>query len=156
MRTSNAVTGSRTRRRGAAAIEFALWLPVLLMFLSAVVDWGYYMTQRVAVARAVMEGTRRGAAQFESPAVAAGSVIGPTAGARASLVLTELGITCPAANCIVSSTYCDTGQGGVCNNPPIDALVVQIQYDFEPFFGLVPTPAGITERFEMAVENQRP
>jgi hypothetical protein len=145
----------RRKSRGAAAIEFALWLPILLMFVSIIIDWGFYMTTRVTVARGVMEGARRGAAQFEPTTVPAGSQIVPRARARTLQVLEDMGITCTGPSCLLQVTYCDTGQGGPCQNPPFDGIVVQVTLDFEPFFGFVPTPDRIQESFEMAVENQR-
>ena len=75
-------------RAGSAAVEFALWLPVMLMFVASVVDYGFYMTRRVTVARAAMEGARMGAAVFEADNVAPGSMIVPIAESRAGEVLT--------------------------------------------------------------------
>jgi hypothetical protein len=135
----------RSTRRGAAAIEFALWLPILLMFLSAVVDWGSYMTTRVTVARAVMEGTRTGA-----------SVFVPQTIARTNRIFTDMGINCTNPGCF-RVRYCSIGDGAApCRNPPLDAIVVEARLDFTPFFGFVPTPPRIVERFEMAVESQQP
>ena len=143
-----------TRRRATAAIEFALWLPILLLFISAVVDWGWYMTRRVNVARATMDAARVGATVYEPTSVTAGTLIRPRAITRAKDVLLGMGMPC-GASCIVTATYCSNGGGGVCNNPPFDALVVQIQYEYEPFFGFIPVPNDIEEFFLMAVENQR-
>jgi uncharacterized membrane protein len=142
------------RRSGSAAIEFAIWLPVLLMFVATVVDYGFYMTERVAVARATMEGTRTGAAIFEPNNVVPGSLIGPAAQSRASDILTQLGITCPSANCVINVTYCPAGDGA-CGNAPFDAIQVEITSQFRPLFGLIPTPHRLDEKLIMAVENQR-
>jgi hypothetical protein len=146
---------SASSRRGASAIEFAMWLPILLMFISAVVDWGVYMTTRVTVARAVMEGTRFGAAVFEPTTVPAGSQIVPRARSRTVKLLQDMGITCAPPGCSINVTYCDTGQGGPCQNPPFDGLVVEVTVPYRPFFDFVPTPDLIDEKFLMAVENQR-
>jgi Flp pilus assembly protein TadG len=144
-------------RRGSTAIEFALMLPLLMIFMAAIIDWGWYMTQRVAVARATMDGARVGATVFEPSTVAAGSLIKPRAESRARDVLAGMGMPCAAmsASCVVTATYCNTGDGGVCNNPPFDALVLQLRYDYTPFFGFLPTPPEISDYFLMAVENQR-
>lgn len=140
------------RRRGAAAIEFALWLPVLMLFISAVVDWGVYMTTRVTVARAVMEGTRSGAAIFEPPNVPPGSRILPRTIARTTQVFTDMGVPCGSPDCF-QVTVCAVGQGGPCKNPPVPAIVIEASLPYNPFFGFIPTPSNITERFEMAVER---
>lgn len=157
MSTPSSDRPSRPRRslRGAAAIEFALWLPILLMFISAVVDWGVYMTTRVTVARAVMEGTRFGAAVFEPTTVPPGSQIVPRAVNRTERLLQDMGINCAAPSCNIVATYCDTGDGGPCNGPPFDGLVVSVSLPYRAFFDFVPTPVQITETFLMAVENQR-
>jgi Flp pilus assembly protein TadG len=144
-----------TSRRAATAIEFAMMLPILLFFVSAVVDWGWYMTQRVAVARATMDGCRVGATVYEPSSLTAGTLIKPRAENRAKDVLSGMNMPCTAGRCSVTATYCANGAGGKCNNPPFDALVVETQYDFDPFFGFVPIPDDMQEFFLMAVENQR-
>jgi hypothetical protein len=141
-------------RRGSAAIEFALWLPVMLVFVAAVVDYGFYMTRRVSVARATMEGARVGAAVFEPNNVPAGSQIVPAAQNRASEVLTDIGIACPGAGCTITVNFCPAGGGGACGSPPFTAIQVEIDYDISPVFGLVPVPTHIHELQLMAVENQ--
>jgi len=142
-------------RSGSAAIEFALWLPVLLMFVATIVDYGIYMTERVSVARATMEGARSGAAIFEPDLVSPGTNIRPAALARSSDILTQLGVTCPSASCTIDVTYCPSPGGGACGFPPFDAVMVDIKLQFTPLFGLVPTPSVIHETLIMAVENQR-
>lgn len=141
-------------RRGSAAIEFSLWLPVLLLFVSAVVDWGMYMTTRVSVARATMDGTRGGAAVFEPSTVTPGSMVVPAAQNRASNVLSGMGMTC-GAGCNITTTYCPKNAGGVCQSPPFNGVTVNIQYAYTPFFGFLAVPTVINERFIMAVESQR-
>jgi len=148
------ISGTRSRRSGSAAIEFAIWLPVLLLFVSTVVDYGFYMTERVAVSRATMEGTRTGAAIFEPNDTAPGSLIKPAAKARAGEILTELGIACPSAKCVITVTYCDAGDGA-CGNAPFDAIQVEITNQFRPLFGLIPTPSRMDEKLIMSVLNQR-
>jgi hypothetical protein len=143
-------------KRGASAIEFAIWLPILLMFISAVVDWGMYMTTRVTVARAVMEGTRFGAAVFEPTTVPAGSQIVPRARARTTNLIQNMGVSCAPPGCNIQVTYCNAGDGGPCSAPPFDGLVVEVTVPYVPFFDFVPTPDQINEKFLMAVENQRP
>lgn len=155
MRPSPIRTHSRLSRRGVSAIEFSLWLPVLIMFVSAIVDWGYYMAQRASVSRGVMEGCRAGATVFEPSSVnPPGSDIKTKAQNRTSLILGELGIPCPAVNCQLSVDFCENGDA-ICNNPPFDALQVRVELQFEPFFGWVPTAPQIDERFVMATEHQR-
>ena len=142
------------RRRGTTAIEFALWLPVLFILISAVVDWGYYMSQRVSIARATMDGCRIGAAVFEPNTATPGSVSKGKAEQRTREVLAGLGLPC-GGSCAVIAQYCADGAGGACGSPPFDGLIVQTHYEIEPFFGLASAPTDIDEDFMMAVENQR-
>ncbi len=152
------------RRRGSAAIEFALWLPVLFFLLSAVVDWGAYWATRVIVARATMDGARMGAARFEpdqiaGSAIAAGSLVVPEAETRAESLLTAAGKPC--AGC-ATAQYCPANSvaSAVCDHPslgppPFDALWLKVDYTFTPYFGWASTPTLISEEFMMAVERQR-
>lgn len=48
-----------TRRRGANAIEFALTMPFLILLIGAVLDYGWFFTQRSAVHQAVLTGVRQ-------------------------------------------------------------------------------------------------
>ncbi len=143
---------NRRDRRGIAAVEFALWLPVLFFLVAAVVDWGFYMHQKVNVARAAIDGCRMGAAMFEPNDISAGSLSRPAAESRAYEVLNGLGISCGSC---VRAQYCSNGSGGACGAPPFDALLIEINYTFTPFFGMANTPTTIQERFMMASENQR-
>ena len=48
-------------RRGANAVEFALSLPILMMILSATVDYGWYFQQQTAVINATAQGVKAAA-----------------------------------------------------------------------------------------------
>lgn len=52
---------SRKSQRGAAALEFAIVLPVLLLMLVGIVDFGMVMGAQTQVANAAREGARAGA-----------------------------------------------------------------------------------------------
>jgi Flp pilus assembly protein TadG len=49
--------------RGVAAVEFALILPVLVLLLMAILDWGYYFYMAETVVNAAREGARVGVIQ---------------------------------------------------------------------------------------------
>lgn len=51
------------RRRGAAALEFALVLPLLLVLVLGAIDWGYYFFVEQVVVNAAREGARVGTLQ---------------------------------------------------------------------------------------------
>jgi len=46
--------------RGGAAVEFALVLPVLLIILFAILEYGWYLTYQITLSHAVMAGARTG------------------------------------------------------------------------------------------------
>ncbi len=50
----------RSRERGAAVVEFALVLPLLLMLVLGAIDWGWYFYTREVVTNAAREGARAG------------------------------------------------------------------------------------------------
>ena len=49
------------RERGQAIIEFALLLPIILMFILVIMDFGTALDRREVIQHAVREGTRAGA-----------------------------------------------------------------------------------------------
>ena len=48
-------------RRGASAIEFAITLPVFLLFMFGTMDYGWYFFKWATVTHATQEGCRAGA-----------------------------------------------------------------------------------------------
>ena len=50
-----------TSRRGQALLEFAFVVPLMLVFLFAIVDFGIAMDRRITLQHAVADGARRGA-----------------------------------------------------------------------------------------------
>ncbi len=54
----------RFHERGAAVVEFAIVLPLLLAILCGTIDWGYYFFTREVVVNASREGARVGTLQF--------------------------------------------------------------------------------------------
>jgi hypothetical protein len=56
------VKGDR-RQRGAAAVEFAIILPLLLGMLMGVIDFGVAYTQNISLQAAAREGARQGITQ---------------------------------------------------------------------------------------------
>jgi len=55
------VRGRRTVSRGQAMVEFALALPILLVLLFAIIDWGYYLFVSISVNQANRAGVRKAA-----------------------------------------------------------------------------------------------
>jgi Flp pilus assembly pilin Flp len=58
----------RKESRGAAAVEFALVLPLLLMVVLGTIDWGWYFFVSQVVTNAAREGARVGSLTAYDPA----------------------------------------------------------------------------------------
>ena len=52
--------GRWQRDRGAAAVEFALVLPILLLFVMGTIEWGWFFFTHQRVVNAAREGARAG------------------------------------------------------------------------------------------------
>jgi Flp pilus assembly protein TadG len=52
--------GRRERQRGAAAVEFALLLPLLMTLVMGAMDWGWFFFVHQRVVNAAREGARAG------------------------------------------------------------------------------------------------
>jgi Flp pilus assembly protein TadG len=63
---------SRNAQRGAAAIEFALVLPLLLTLVMGAIDWGWYFFIDQLVTNAAREGARAGSLVPPRPTSTAG------------------------------------------------------------------------------------
>ena len=71
----------RRNRRGSAAVEFALVLPVLMLLLFGIIDFGRMMNARITLSEAAHEGARAAAVAGDDAAVA---TIGKVMGSMAS------------------------------------------------------------------------
>jgi Flp pilus assembly protein TadG len=58
---------NRKQSRGAAAVEFALVLPLLLMIVLGTIDWGWYFFVSQIVTNAAREGARVGSLTAYDP-----------------------------------------------------------------------------------------
>lgn len=60
----------RTPSKGASAVEFALVLPLLVLLVMGIIDWGYYFYSEQIVVNAAREGARAGSLDAPSDAMA--------------------------------------------------------------------------------------
>lgn len=132
---SGGLGGSTRRRRGAAAIEFALTLPILVTLAAGVADYGVYLTQAMNVQDAVREAGRAG--------VGAGDAAVATATTRVNQSLSWDGISTTGGTVSVTSAYSTTLQG--------DQLVIYVDLPFQPVVGLVPTPDRLRSRLTLLI-----
>lgn len=121
---------------GTAALEFGLVLPLLLVVLLGIVDYGHIYFTRLAMSNAAREGARVGVtlpeAQVQASAVATATDYLSRAGINAAVVATT----------------------------PSDAeptVTVTITIDpFDPLIGLVPTPDQLRVSSSMRWELATP
>ena len=80
MRQTMAFLRDLRPRRGQALVEFALILPVLLVLIFAIIDWGYYLFVTISVNHATRAGVRKAAmnnvTRTQIKDVVAGSAVG--------------------------------------------------------------------------------
>jgi hypothetical protein len=102
----------RRRQRGQALVEFALVLPLLLIVLFLVVDFGVGLTRWIAITNAAREGARLGAVGAEEGAI------------RQKVVDTSDGILSDGN---VAVGYFDVDGNGIKVG---DSVVVDVHYDY--------------------------
>lgn len=93
----------RPGRRGSAALEFALTLPILVGLTWGAVELSHAIEEGQAMADAARVGALAGARAQES-LPATGSVITATAEAAATAALLDMGLSC-GAGCTVDATF---------------------------------------------------
>ena len=126
-------------RRGAAAVEFALTLPVVLVIATAILDYSWFLNRSADVLTAVREGTRHGATieQDDDP--------GAEAVTHTEAALNGYGFTC-SGSCSVNAFVGEVDG--------MATVSVQATVPYEPIVGLVPTPENMGATLVMALEDQ--
>jgi Flp pilus assembly protein TadG len=103
---------SRKSQRGAAALEFALVFPVLLLLLVGIVDFGMLMSTQSVVANAAREGARTAALSNNAMAAqgAVNRAIADLPGATNIGTTVTVGCTTAAGDpCSLSDSTSDAG-----------------------------------------------
>ena len=131
------------RRRGASALEFALTLPIVMVVLTGILEYGWYLFQLSNVVHALRDGTRIGVTvpleDDEGPIMRAES--------HARAVLDGLGVPCTeSGGCLVRANIAVTGD--------VDIMTMSIEVDYTPIVGLLPTPALLHGDFTMMMQAQ--
>ncbi len=133
----------RLRRRGSAATEFALWMPLITLLFSGMVDFSWYMSRYHNIVRVARDAARVAVSTYENPVDdAAGSLMIPAAEAHAIKSLTMMGMPC--LDC-VTVTY---------SKVPFKHIKVEVQYDFEPLVGFYKWDGILYSKFVMHYEYQ--
>ena len=106
--------GCQSGQRGQALVEFALMLPLLLIVLFAVVDFGVGLTRWIAITNAAREGARLGA------------VGGEVGEIKLKAIDTSDGIL--GDSDIEVGFFDADGSGGI---DPGDSVVVDVHYEYD-------------------------
>ena len=121
--------GGWRRREGQSLVEFAIILPVFLLILAGIVDFGLGLYSQMTVINAAREGARLGVVQpGDLPAIEA-----RVDAMAAGLDLTKL--TVPAPTCLRPSGTSFVPCSGTMWVSG-DAVVVQVDYDYRMIWPL--------------------
>lgn len=127
--------------RGAAAVEFALVVPLLLMLVFGIIQYGYILSFRQALSQGAAEGARAAAVAPASLTTAQKQTAATEAVQQA---LGSYGVTCGTAvmTCAVTLIPCPQATGKTCAQ-------VALTYDYDarplmPKVPLVPVPGSLT------------
>lgn len=87
---------SKQKQRGAVAVEMALILPVLLLLVIGIMEFGRALNVQVSLTQAAREGARYAAIHYKDPGL---DVTGATLAAAPSLAGLPVGVTNNAGSC---------------------------------------------------------
>lgn len=119
-------------RRGAAATEFALFLPILVASLGISVDLGWYLWRHSIILDAAREGCRVGADTVDSSTGSGPASEADIEDAATDHALAVLGVhdlSC-GAGCTITSTWETDRSSGY------ELLTVRVEYPFHPLIGM--------------------
>ncbi len=94
--------------RGAAAVEFALVLPLLMMLVMGGIDWGFYFFQAQVVTNAAREGARAGSLEIDEDGIDNGPLAENIAKSTAETYLTN-GLLDPSIAQVIPSAPLGAG-----------------------------------------------
>jgi Flp pilus assembly protein TadG len=131
------MTGSLSRRpnrkRGQAMVEFALVIPIFLLLLAGLADFGFALFSRMTVINAARDGAR--AAVMVSDHAQLVTIAQNTANSsatRAGLAPSSVTVTCLQTTTSVTSPPAIACSGAVVG----DSISVSVNYTYHTFFPL--------------------
>lgn len=130
----------RNRSRGAAAVEFALILPVLLTVVFGLMEYGWIFYQQFNLASAVRDGLRQGVTVSQSASPDPRAV----AEQKATDDLATMGI--PSNAVTVTAVYAGAS--------PTKTMTLTASMTYKKLIGFVPTPAQLRYGMTMMLELQ--
>lgn len=144
----------RRRERGAAAIEFAIVVPLLLLLIFGIIEYGFLFEFRQSISQAASEGARAAAIQL-GPGTAQGKGEAAVTEALGSRDLTcgnnELinGHGDAVGTCTVSVDHASCSAPDAVDNPAMQCAKVEIEYHYAehpvgPDLSWLPLPSSLT------------
>ncbi|HXI55646.1 MAG TPA: TadE family protein [Polyangia bacterium] len=130
----------RDSRRGAAAVEFALVLPLFAVVLFGMIEYGWFFYQQFGVASAVRDGLRVGATVSQN----ANPDPKTTAVKRTQTLMAGVGIN--AASVSINALYFGSS--------PSKTMTLSATMPYKPLIGFVPVPKSISYSMTMMLELQ--
>lgn len=128
------------RQRGSITVEFAFALPIVLVLLAAVVEWGWLLAREAALVQVVREAAHAGARTLQEDDPEAVALLR----ARADL---QAGGFDPDDASLSVSTY-DSGAAAQ------QVIELSLELPYEPIVGLLPVPATLRSEIVMRLEDQ--
>lgn len=125
----------RKRSRGQSLVEFAVVLPVFLLILCGILDFGFALYSRMSVINAAREGARAASVAPDHTTIDSTAIARAVAAAQSSgLTITnsDVSVTCVATAPPPAPSSCDfnTQAGALAG----DSLRVTIDYSYKSFF----------------------
>ena len=128
---------ARRRSRGQSLVEFAVVLPVFLLILFGIMDFGFLLYSRMTVINAAREGARIGITYTETPNMIPSMAVSQVTGSSGGLLTSGM-VTVTCVDGTPSTPNCS---GFPTSTPPSvnpgDSVRVNVTYPYRPFFPLL-------------------
>jgi hypothetical protein len=128
-------------RRGGAAVEFAITLPLLTFLLLMTFEYAWYYSQRGFVLTSVRDAARYSILQDKSQ-------MDKVAENRLRFILKGYGIDCDKRKCDIDPTYSDS------KSQPVKTFRLWVSIEYNAMSGFVPVPDTLWGDITMAVDDQ--
>jgi uncharacterized membrane protein len=131
---------SPKRHSGSITVEFAFALPIVLVLLAAVVEWGWLLAREAALVQVVREAAHAGARTPQEDDPEAIALL------RARADLQAAGFDPDAAS--LSASVYSSGTAAE------EVIELSLELPYEPIVGLLPIPAQLRSEITMRLEDQ--
>lgn len=123
----------RRRSRGQSLVEFALVIPMFLLILFAILDFGFLLYSRITLINAVREGARAAVTQIDNPQGIPPIVKSQVQANATALVWSNVTVVVTCSNA-AGNPACDFASGGAADPKPGDSVNVAANYQYQSFF----------------------